>query len=233
MIHYLHGAPNLALTLEADDMHIIKWWVDASFTVHPDMKSHTGGTHLGNGSVYYCTLLPLIIKSTQRVPPRLNSWLSMMWCPWSCGPDTYSRHKDMRFMRTRFFKTIKEPCYLKRMGSTLAVTECAILINICYFFVIDPIQLRKWPLNIAQLAKCWLTCLPSPYKVPPSIISVPLFWISQTMMRFVRPWCPWQATGVCGETSQQRMTTDRPASQSNWKEASRWQTWSNGWPRIM
>ena len=106
-------------------------------------------------------------------------------------------------------------------------------INICYFFVIDPIQLRKWPLNIAQLAKCWLTCLPSPYKVPPSIISVPLFWISQTMMRFVRPWCPWQATGVCGETSQQRMTTDRPASQSSGKEASRWRTWSNGWPRIM
>jgi hypothetical protein len=33
----------LALTLEADNAHIVKWWVDASFTVHQDMKSHTGG----------------------------------------------------------------------------------------------------------------------------------------------------------------------------------------------
>ena len=41
------------LTLEANDTHIVKWWVDMSFAVHPDMKSHTGGTmSLGKGSVY-------------------------------------------------------------------------------------------------------------------------------------------------------------------------------------
>jgi hypothetical protein len=43
----------MALTLEGDEATIIKWWVDASFTVHPDMKSHTGGTmSMGKGSVY-------------------------------------------------------------------------------------------------------------------------------------------------------------------------------------
>jgi hypothetical protein len=42
------------LTLEADDTHIVKWWVDASFAVHRDMRSHTGGTmSLGKGSVYF------------------------------------------------------------------------------------------------------------------------------------------------------------------------------------
>ena len=51
---YLHGVPDLALTLQANDMHIVKWWVNTSFAVHPDMKSHTGGTmSLGNkGSMY-------------------------------------------------------------------------------------------------------------------------------------------------------------------------------------
>jgi hypothetical protein len=39
--------------LEASDGIDIKWWIDASFAVHPDMKSHTGGTmSLGKGSVY-------------------------------------------------------------------------------------------------------------------------------------------------------------------------------------
>jgi hypothetical protein len=40
------------LTLEAAGLQIIKWWIDASFAVHEDMRSHTGGTmRLGNGSV--------------------------------------------------------------------------------------------------------------------------------------------------------------------------------------
>ena len=43
----------MPLTLEADDTHVIKWWVDASFAVHPDMKSHTGGALImGKGAVY-------------------------------------------------------------------------------------------------------------------------------------------------------------------------------------
>ena len=37
--------------LEATDMSLIHWWVDASFAVHPNFKSHTGGTILlGKGS---------------------------------------------------------------------------------------------------------------------------------------------------------------------------------------
>jgi hypothetical protein len=34
-------------------MSLVKWWVDASFAVHPDMKSHTGGVMtLGKGAMY-------------------------------------------------------------------------------------------------------------------------------------------------------------------------------------
>jgi hypothetical protein len=29
--------------LSADDLHVIEWYVDASFAVHNDFKSHTGG----------------------------------------------------------------------------------------------------------------------------------------------------------------------------------------------
>jgi hypothetical protein len=42
----------MALTLEGNNAWIVKWWVDALFGMHPDMKSHTGGTlSLGKGSV--------------------------------------------------------------------------------------------------------------------------------------------------------------------------------------
>ncbi len=50
---YLRGSVYMPLTLEADEVNLVKWWVDASFAVHPDMKSHTGGVMtLGKGAIY-------------------------------------------------------------------------------------------------------------------------------------------------------------------------------------
>ncbi len=44
LMKYLNGTRELKLTLSADNLHCIKWYVDASFAVHPDYKSHTGAT---------------------------------------------------------------------------------------------------------------------------------------------------------------------------------------------
>ena len=53
VIKYLCGTIDMPLRLQGDGLGIIKWYVDASYAVHPDMKGHTGGTlSLGKGSVY-------------------------------------------------------------------------------------------------------------------------------------------------------------------------------------
>jgi hypothetical protein len=53
VMKYLQGTIDLPLIVKADDTGIIRWWVDASYAVHPDMKGHTGGTmSLGNGMIY-------------------------------------------------------------------------------------------------------------------------------------------------------------------------------------
>jgi hypothetical protein len=52
VIRYLRNWPDPVLTLEADSLSVFKWWVDASFAVHPVMQSHTGASmSLGKGSV--------------------------------------------------------------------------------------------------------------------------------------------------------------------------------------
>lgn len=52
-VRYLCGTLKMNLLLEADNMHAVKWWVGASFAVHPDMKSHTQGVmSLGKGAIY-------------------------------------------------------------------------------------------------------------------------------------------------------------------------------------
>ena len=53
LLQYLYGTVNLVLTLTADKLNIIKWFIDASHHVHPDFRSHTGSAMiLGKGSIY-------------------------------------------------------------------------------------------------------------------------------------------------------------------------------------
>ena len=52
MIRFLKATQDDCLTLKADGTNVIKWSLDTSFAVHPDMKSHTGATMtLGKGTV--------------------------------------------------------------------------------------------------------------------------------------------------------------------------------------
>jgi hypothetical protein len=53
VMRYLRATVSMPLTLEAHSIQLVKWWVDGSFAVHADMRSHTGGTMtLGKGSIY-------------------------------------------------------------------------------------------------------------------------------------------------------------------------------------
>jgi hypothetical protein len=44
LMKYLNGTKKKRLTLSAGNLYCIKWYVDASFAVHPDVNSHTGAT---------------------------------------------------------------------------------------------------------------------------------------------------------------------------------------------
>ena len=51
-LQYLLGPLYLKLTLKVEDLSTIKWYVDASYTVHPDCKGHTGAVMtLGKGAI--------------------------------------------------------------------------------------------------------------------------------------------------------------------------------------
>ena len=50
MMKYLRKTRNIPLILGAGDTGIIKWWIDASLSVHINMKRHTGeGLSIGKG----------------------------------------------------------------------------------------------------------------------------------------------------------------------------------------
>jgi hypothetical protein len=50
VMRYLQDTKDLALKLEASGDGVIRWWVDASFSVQTNMRSHTGAVlSLGKG----------------------------------------------------------------------------------------------------------------------------------------------------------------------------------------
>ena len=49
---YGNGTKELVLTLSAEQLNIMKWFVDATYAVHDDFKSHTGMTMtMGQGAI--------------------------------------------------------------------------------------------------------------------------------------------------------------------------------------
>jgi hypothetical protein len=77
LMQYLKGSTDEVLFLAADDQHVIKWYVDASFAVHKDFRSHTGGAmSYGTGVEFFrCSdqqECPLIVTS----PPFWVAYLT-------------------------------------------------------------------------------------------------------------------------------------------------------------
>jgi hypothetical protein len=65
-VQYLWRYLTLALTLEADDVRVVKWSIDALFAVQEDMWSHTCG----------CISLGKGMFSTTSSKQKMNTWSS-------------------------------------------------------------------------------------------------------------------------------------------------------------
>ena len=54
MIKYLNSTSKDNLFLLAENLHVIKWYLDAQFSVHPEFQIHTGGSMtLGVSAIQY------------------------------------------------------------------------------------------------------------------------------------------------------------------------------------
>ena len=66
-LSYVRATKELHLTLQALNMSVIHWWIDASFTVHADYKSHIGAClSFGRGC-------PINISSKQKINTRSST----------------------------------------------------------------------------------------------------------------------------------------------------------------
>ena len=66
-LSYVRVTKELPLTLEALNMSVIHWWIDTSFTVHDNYKSHTGAC------LSFSRGCPVNISSKQKINMRSST----------------------------------------------------------------------------------------------------------------------------------------------------------------
>jgi hypothetical protein len=144
VIKYLRSTPDLPLTLGADDVHIVKWWVDASYGIHIDICSHTGGTmSLGKGSIFSTSTRQKLNSksSTEAELVGVSAVLSqVLWTQYFVEAQGYGVDDNI------IYQDNMSAILLEKNGK-LSSSRRTRHINIRYFFIADRVAQGKVPIE--------------------------------------------------------------------------------------
>ena len=143
LMRYLNGTKKLCLTLKIDNMKIIKWLVDASFAVHPDFRSHTGGIMtMGTGAIQSTSMKQKLNtrSSTEAEIVGVDDVATkIFWTRLFIEAQGYEIDKNI------LFQDNKSSILLEENGRKSAGKRSRAM-NIRYFFITD--QVEKGNINI-------------------------------------------------------------------------------------
>jgi hypothetical protein len=181
VIKYLRSTKDLVLRLSAENLNIVKWWVDASYAVHHDMRSHTGGTmSMGTGAVYSTSKKQKLNtkSSTEAELVGVNDVLPQaLWTRYFMEAQGYG---------VTTILNQDNQSTIKLSEAKVPVTSTSVI-----FLSQTALPARKLQSNTAQPRKWWLITSLNHYKGNYSTSSVTKLW----------EWSPWilsqVTTGVC------------------------------------
>jgi hypothetical protein len=134
LLKYLNGTREYVLTLSADSLQVIKWYVDASFAVHPDFKSHTGGVMtFGRGAVQsLSTKQKLNTKSstTAELVGADDASTLVLWTKLFMEEQGYAINKNILYQDNK-------SAILLELNGKKSSSKRTRALNIRYFFLTD------------------------------------------------------------------------------------------------
>ena len=137
MMKYLNGTQDMKLTLSAENLRSIKWYVDASFAVHPDFRSQTGGTMtFGKGAVQS-------LSKKQKLNTRSSTEAELVGADDVATQILWTKH----FMEAQGY-TIEDNILHQDNKSTILLQENgrksagkrSRALNVRYFFLTDQVE---------------------------------------------------------------------------------------------
>ena len=136
-MRYLRATRLMPLVLEADGTNIIKWWADASYAVHPNMRSHTGGALSMGGGVIYGTSTTQKLTSKSSTEAELIGASDVM--PQVIWTRFFLEAQGYRVRENIVYQDNKSAILLEKHGRASSSKRTR-HINIRYFFVKDRIN---------------------------------------------------------------------------------------------
>jgi hypothetical protein len=159
VMRYLRGTVGMPLTLEADGMQTVKWWVDAAFAVHNDMKGHTGGVmSLERGAMYGASKKQKIVSRSSTEAELIGVYDVMSQIMWT-------RH----FLKAQGYGTVdsilhqdnKSAILLEENGKASSSKRIR-HINIRYFFVTDHVKGKEVSIRYCPTGDMVSDCFTKP-----------------------------------------------------------------------
>jgi len=132
---YIHGTRDMTLTIEANDGP--KWWVDSSYVVHPDMRSHSSiYMTLGKGTAYSAS-------SKQKLNMKSSMEAELVAIDDSMAQVLWTRHflaaRGEHIPTMTIYQDNKSTILLADNGKTSSGKRTKHL-NVRYFFMTDKIK---------------------------------------------------------------------------------------------
>jgi hypothetical protein len=137
MLHYVKSSLNDVLNLRADNLSIVRWYVDARFAVHPDFKSHTGV------AMTYGAGVPIAMSRKQKLNTRSSTeaelvgvddgvnlilWTKLFLEAQGCKIDVNTVYQD------------NQSAILLEVNGKRSSSSRTRALNIRYFFITDQVE---------------------------------------------------------------------------------------------
>jgi len=147
------------LTLSADNLNVVKWYVDASFAVHPDFRSHTASVmSMGEGAVQSNS-------SKQKLNTRSSTEAELVGCDDAITKILWTR----LFIQAQGYEVKENILYQDNKSTILLATngrnsagKRSRAINIRYFFIADQQQKGFIRVKYCPTKQMWADPLTKP-----------------------------------------------------------------------
>ena len=159
LMRYIHSTRGWHLTLSADDLRVIKWYVDAAFATHPDYKSHTGAVMTMGGGAMQIMTRKQKLNSRSSTEAELigvdDAITQLLWTKLFMEAQGYPIRDNV------LYQDNKSSILLETNGRSSAGKRSRAL-NIRYFFVADQVKQGNLTIEYMPTDEMWADFMTKP-----------------------------------------------------------------------
>ena len=159
LMRYLHSTRGWHLSLSADNLRVIKWYVDAAFATHPDYKSHTGAVMTMGGGAMQIMTRKQKLNSRSSTEAELigvdDAITQVLWTKLFMEKQGYPIKDNV------LYQDNKSSILLETNGRSSAGKRSRAL-NIRYFFVTDQVKQGNVSIEYMPTDEMWADFMTKP-----------------------------------------------------------------------